>query len=113
MAKISSAQFVKLIQDSKLLGINFNKVEEIQTPQGIAYYVEGSGCGGTGAFYVPANLSNVRAVVTGYPGSGATAQTSASGVPSYKHLLEQIKGGKTPDYIVAISPNMGNQGNTF
>ena len=110
--KDNALDFANQLVDEIFVGIKNVQYTEVVTEKGTGYYVEGNWNYGQTGFYVPPDISNVKAVVAGYPGSGQTTSVSSSGVQSYNHLLKQIKEGNAPDYLLVISPNMGNIGNT-
>ena len=60
--------------------------------------------GGNGGIYIPANISDVSAVVTCLPGCADYGpHVSGTGTTQYSEYINEILSGNAPDYIVCFN----------
>ena len=96
------ANIKNLVQQYVNAGYKYQR--EIKTSEGTGYLLTHTF--GSSAIYIPPNVDDIHGFVGLYPGMQDNF-TSNSGVDQYKDVINQIKNGNGPDYIVFFAPNMG------
>ena len=95
------ANIKNLVQQYVNAGYKYQR--EIKTSEGTGYLLTHTF--GSSAIYIPPNVDDIHGFVGLYPGMQDNF-TSNSGVDQYKDVINQIKNGNGPDYIVFFAPNM-------